>query len=257
MTASLQQPISQRFESVVTSPRGNILIADDEVIVSTPLRKMLLAKGFTVECVETGWDAAQALATGKYELLIADICMPGNEALDVLRTKEVQALQIPVIVITGHPSVDTAVDALRLSVVDYFVKPVPPQAFLDSVEKAMERRHALRTVQEIEQRVGNVSAMLQSVKSTLQTAGQPLFGAMQERPPQEDTAIRTRLQSEEFAVLSRREREILTMIAKGDGTAAVASHLGISVSTVRNHLKSIYRKVGVTSQVSLVRKLLT
>jgi DNA-binding NarL/FixJ family response regulator len=255
MTTSLQ-PITQRFDSVVTSAQGNILIADDEVLVSAPLRKMLLAKGYQVECVETGWDAVQALASGKYELLIADICMPGNNALDVLRTKEMQAMQVPVIVITGHPSVETAVDALRLSVVDYFVKPVPPQAFLESVERALERRQAIRTVQEIEERVGNVAAVLQSVKSTLQTAGQPLFGAAEERPAH-DTAIRSRLQSDEFAVLSRREREILSMIAKGEGTAAVASHLGISVSTVRNHLKSIYRKVGVTSQVSLVRKLLT
>jgi DNA-binding CsgD family transcriptional regulator len=46
------------------------------------------------------------------------------------------------------------------------------------------------------------------------------------------------------------------MIAKGENTGTVATRLGISVSTVRNHLKSIYRKVGVTSQVSLVRKLL-
>jgi DNA-binding NarL/FixJ family response regulator len=256
MTASLQ-PMTQRFDSAVTPGQGNILIADDEVIVSTPLRKMLLAKGYHVECVETGWDAAQAIATGKYELLIADICMPGNNALDVLRTKEVQNMQIPVIVITGHPSVETAVDALRLAVVDYFVKPVPPQPFLESVERALVRRHALRTVQEIEQRVGNVTAVLQSVRSTLQTAGQPLFGSPTGRNGGEDTTIRTRLQSDEFAVLSRREREILAMIAKGEGTATVATHLGISVSTVRNHLKSIYRKVGVTSQVSLVRKLLT
>jgi len=258
MTASPQSTSSsQRFDTVVTSSRGNILIADDEIIVSTPLRKMLLAKGYHVECVETGYDAAQALASGKYELLVADICMPGNNALDVLPTKEIQVMQIPVIVITGHPSVETAVDALRLAVVDYFVKPVPPQAFLDSVEKALERRHAIRTVQEIEERVGNVAAVLQSVRSTLQTAGQPLFGAVEERPAGEDHSLRARLQSDEFAVLSRREREILTMIAKGEGTATVASHLGISVSTVRNHLKSIYRKVGVTSQVSLVRKLLT
>lgn len=258
MTAALQSTSTQqRFESVVTSARGNILIADDEVIVSTPLRKMLVAKGYHVECVETGDEAAQALATGKFELLVTDICMPGNTALDVLRTPEVQAMQIPVIVITGHPTVETAIGALRLSVVDYFVKPVPPEAFLGSVEKALERRQMIRTVQEIEERVGNVAAVLQSVKGTLQTAGQPLFGATEERPAAQDQTIRARLESDEFAVLSRREREILAMIAKGEGTGDVASELGISVSTVRNHLKSIYRKVGVTSQVSLVRKLLT
>jgi DNA-binding NarL/FixJ family response regulator len=256
MTGSLQQS-SNQFGTYTAPTQSGVLIADDEVIVSTPLRKMLIGQGHYVECVETGWDAARALATGRFELLVADICMPGNTALDVLRTPEVQEMRIPVIVITGHPTVETAIAALRLAVVDYFVKPVPPQAFLDSVQRAIERRSAIRTVREIEQRVGSVTAVLQSVKNTLDAAGQPLFATGQLAGVRaEEHAIHARLQSDEFAALSRREREILSMIAKGENTGTVATRLGISVSTVRNHLKSIYRKVGVTSQVSLVRKLL-
>jgi len=256
MTGSLQ-PSSTQFGTFPTTTQSGVLIADDEALVSTPLRKMLSSQGYYVECVETGWDAARALATGRFELLVCDICMPGNTALDVLRTPEVQDMRIPVIVITGHPSVETAIDALRLAVVDYFVKPVPPQPFLDSVQRAIERRSAMRTVREIEQRVGSVTAVLQSVKNTLDAAGQPLFSSGQNGGVRaEDHAIRARLQSDEFSMLSRREREILAMIAKGESTGTVATRLGISVSTVRNHLKSIYRKVGVTSQVSLVRKLL-
>jgi DNA-binding NarL/FixJ family response regulator len=257
MTGSLQET-SNQAGPLPSATQSGVLIADDEVLVSTPLRKMLVGQGHYVECVETGWDAARALATGRFELLVTDICMPGNTALDVLRSPEVQEMRIPVIVITGHPSVETAIDALRLAVVDYFVKPVPPQPFLDSVQRALERRTAMRTVREIEQRVGSMSAVLQSVKNTLEAAGQPLFApAAHVGGRGEDHAIRARLQSDEFTMLSRREREILGMIAKGESTSTVAVRLGISVSTVRNHLKSIYRKVGVTSQVSLVRKLLT
>jgi DNA-binding NarL/FixJ family response regulator len=255
MTVTLQETPS-RPDPLVAPTQSGVLIADDETLVSTPLRKMLIGQGHYVECVETGWDAARALATGRFELLVTDICMPGNTALDVLRSPEVQQMKIPVIVITGHPSVETAIDALRLAVVDYFVKPVPPQPFLDSVQRALERRTAMRTVREIEERVGSMSAVLQSVKSTLEAAGQPLFSPMPLSGRGEDQAIRHRLQSDEFAMLSRREREILGMIAKGESTSTVAVRLSISVSTVRNHLKSIYRKVGVTSQVSLVRKLL-
>ena len=256
MTVSMQETPS-RPDPIPSTTQSGVLIADDETLVSTPLRKMLMGQGHYVECVETGWDAARALATGRFELLVTDICMPGNTALDVLRSPEMQRLKIPVIVITGHPSVETAIDALRLAVVDYFVKPVPPQPFLDSVQRALERRTAMRTVHEIEERVGSMSAVLQSVKNTLEAAGQPLFAPMPQLSGRgEDQAIRARLQSDEFAMLSRREREILAMIAKGESTSTVAVRLSISVSTVRNHLKSIYRKVGVTSQVSLVRKLL-
>jgi DNA-binding NarL/FixJ family response regulator len=251
-----QQETPPGLHPFPATTQSGVLIADDETLVSTPLRKMLMGQGHYVECVETGWDAARAIATGRFELLVTDICMPGNTALDVLRSPEVQHMRIPVIVITGHPSVESAIDALRLAVVDYFVKPVPPQPFLDSVQRALERRTAMRTVREIEERVGSMSAVLQSVKNTLETAGQPLFAPLPLTGRNEGEAIRNRLQSEEFALLSRREREILGMIAKGESTSTVAVRLTISVSTVRNHLKSIYRKVGVTSQVSLVRKLL-
>jgi DNA-binding NarL/FixJ family response regulator len=234
-----------------------ILIADDEVSVSGPLRKMLVQAGYRAECVETGHDAAKALASGRFGLLIADICMPGNHALDVLRSSELRSAQIPVIVITGHPTVETAVDALRLAVVDYFIKPFDPESFLESVRRAIERRRVLTTVRAIEQQMGSVNAMLQSVKNTFEVAGMPRLpehtvGGVWE----DDQSIHARMQSPEFAVLSKREREILTMIAGGESTSAVAEGLEISVSTVRNHLKSIYRKLGVSSQVALVRKLL-
>ncbi len=61
------------------------------------------------------------------------------------------------------------------------------------------------------------------------------------------------LQHELLQGLSRREREVLGRLVSGDRVAAIASHLHISPHTVRNHLKSIYRKVGVRSQVALIR----
>jgi DNA-binding NarL/FixJ family response regulator len=236
--------------------RGNVLIADDDVLVSKPLAKVLTARGYDVTCVENGWDAGKALATGRYDLLVTDILMPGNTTLDVLRTEEVRALRIPVIVITGHPTVETAINALRLSVVDYFVKPIDPEAFLEGVSRAVARRRALHTVSEIEERVGAMSAVLESVRSTLDMAGTPLIALDRDAPNDDERAIRARLQSGDFSSLSPREREVLVLIAKGASTQAVAAGLGISISTVRNHLKSVYRKVGVTSQVALVRKVL-
>ena len=224
--------------------------------MTTPLRKLLTAQGHLVTCVENGWDAAAALRTGVFDLLVADICMPGNNALDILRTPELASQNIPVIVITGHPSVETAIDALRLSVVDYFVKPLEPEAFLASVVRAVQRKHALGTVREIEARLGNMAAVLESVKSTLASAGEPLSPRPAGRSVRDESALRERLRTGEYAGLTPREREIILMLALGCDTSEVSSTLGISVSTVRNHLKSIYRKLGVGSQVMLVRKLL-
>jgi DNA-binding NarL/FixJ family response regulator len=245
-----------RLDTIMPNNASGILIADDEVLMSTALRKLLTHEGYYVECVETGWDAAKALQTGRFALLIVDIFMPGNDALDVLHSQEMQAARVPAIVITGHPSFETALDALRLSVVDYFVKPIPPQGFLTSVQRAMERSRALQTVREVEQQVGDVASVLQSLKGALEGSGLSRLGTHGASDNAVEEPTRVRLQAQDLSHLSRREREILQMIVDGESTNAAAARLGISVSTVRNHLKSIYRKLGVSSQVTLVRKLL-
>ncbi|HEX7479256.1 MAG TPA: response regulator [Polyangiales bacterium] len=247
----------QQGHGHVVPARGRVLIADDETLVSRPLAKLLMNRGYSVTCVETGWAAGEAVATGAFDLLVTDIVMPGNTTLDVLRAPEVRTAGIPVIVITGHPTVDTAVGALRLSAVDYFVKPIQPEAFLAGVERAIGRGRALKTAGDLKHRMERASALLESVRSTLDPAGAPLLGANADVSANDDgEAIRTRLLGPEFAVLSPREREVLALIAQGARTYDAAESLGISICTVRNHLKSVYRKVGVSSQVALVRKVL-
>jgi DNA-binding NarL/FixJ family response regulator len=234
-----------------------ILLADDDAMVTKPLRKLLSNRGYVVTCVENGWDAATSLRTRMYDLLVVDICMPGNHELEILRTPELSSQNIPVIVITGHPSVETAIDALRSSVVDYFVKPFAPEVFLASVARAVVRGQAMGTVREIESRLGNVTTVLESLKSTLVTATEPLAPRPLSRTVHNTAVLRERLHTGEYVGLTHREREIILLLTTGQDTTEVASALHISVSTVRNHLKSIYRKLGVGSQVMLVRKLLS
>ena len=237
---------------------GCILIADDDVLVSAPLRKILIARGYSADCVETGADALAALSTGKYDVLITDICMPGNFALDLLSAPEVVSKNVPVILITGYPTLDTAVSAVKHGVVDYIIKPVQPPAFLASVERALSKREQTSAVSQLEQHLSGVNVALASVKHALSTVGNPQGTPSGSQPPRgtEDEIVQARLTSSEFSTLSKREREILVFLARGGSAAAIAASLGISPSTVRNHLKSVYRKLGVRSQVALVRKLL-
>jgi FixJ family two-component response regulator len=240
--------------------QGNILLADDDVLITTPLSRLLSGNGYHVTCVDDGWKAVKLLEDNDFDLFITDIRMPGNDALDMLRGEPVRNRQLPVIVITGYPTVESAIDALRLCVVDYICKPFEPAALLGSVARAVARKRALRTVQELEVRVGEVTAILESVKSSLDNAGAPLSLApsMPARADdgRPDDSLQARLHRNEFATLSRREREILSLMAQGHSAVGAAQSLGISVSTVRNHLKSAYRKIGVGSQLALVRKLL-
>ncbi len=125
---------------------GRILIADDEEAIRLCLVELLRREGYHCDCVGTAQDAVKALETNAYDLLITDVRMPDNDTLAFLDACQSGASPVPVIVITGYPSVGTAVEAVRLSVVDYLVKPVDDEALYKSVNLAIGKGRLLRSL---------------------------------------------------------------------------------------------------------------
>jgi DNA-binding NarL/FixJ family response regulator len=241
--------------------RGLILLADDDEGVRGPIGRLLTTAGYEVTIVATGDAAAGALVTADYDLLITDINMPGNRELELLHSRE-ETSGVPVIVITGYPTVPTAVQALRLAVIDYLIKPLDMEHLLDRVAKAVEKGRALRAVRKAQENVTTWTLWLQSMQTALNSPGTISLPAQPPNvagPPEareaHDADVLRRLPPEEFDSLSPREREVLREIASGRRVGDVAGTLHISPHTVRNHLKSIFRKLGVHSQVALLGKL--
>nr|MBI3614080.1 response regulator [Nitrospirota bacterium] len=125
---------------------GRILVAEDEELVRRLIAEWLREDGYQCECVGTAKEAVSALATDAYDLLITDIRLPDNETLEWLQACRSGASAVPVIVITGYPSVGTAVEAVRHAVVDYLVKPVNAEALCGSVGLAIGKGRVLRTL---------------------------------------------------------------------------------------------------------------
>lgn len=125
---------------------GRILVAEDEELVRRLIAEWLGEEGYQCECVGTAKEAIAALATDAYDLLITDIRLPDSETLEWLQTCRSGASTVPVIVITGYPSVGTAVEAVRHSVVDYLVKPVNAEALCRSVGLAIGKGRVLRAL---------------------------------------------------------------------------------------------------------------
>lgn len=120
--------------------RQKILVVDDEEIARESLLDILRLQGYAVSGVPNGQAAVDFLRREHVDLLIVDLRMPGMSGLEVVKVANQVSPDTEVIVLTAYPSVDTAVDALRLRVHDYLQKPATPTQILHSVERGLLRR---------------------------------------------------------------------------------------------------------------------
>jgi DNA-binding NtrC family response regulator len=118
---------------------GRILIADDEKSFLKFSARLLKKEGYECDTAEDGPAAVDLLRKNRYDVVISDIKMPGNPGLRL--AQEVGNLQegVPVVIVTGYPSLDTAKRAIELPVVAYIEKPVEFSVLLSSVKSAILR----------------------------------------------------------------------------------------------------------------------
>ncbi len=118
------------------SPR-RILVVDDEEVVHASLRKILSRLGLSVESAFTAKDALARLASEQFDLVITDLMMPGMNGIELLGAMTDQGVKPPVLMITGYPTIRTAVQALRLGAMDYIAKPYTRKELLAPVKRAL------------------------------------------------------------------------------------------------------------------------
>ena len=118
--------------------RQRILVVDDEEIVRYSLVNVLNARGYEVEGVASAEEALSRLYTKDYNLVLTDLLMEGMDGLELLENVKVITPRTMVIVITGYGSIKTAVQALRLGVYDYLLKPCDEDELLLRISRALE-----------------------------------------------------------------------------------------------------------------------
>ena len=122
------------------TPPARILVADDEPLFLRTTAELLRKAGYECACAADGNAALQALAREPFDLVISDLNMPGNLRLELLREGRRQWPEIPLIIVTGAPSLPTAIESVRLGIADYLLKPVKYDDLLSSVRRALSRR---------------------------------------------------------------------------------------------------------------------
>jgi CheY-like chemotaxis protein len=154
----------------IESPRARILLVDDEEVFLRPTALFLQNHGYTCDCARTTEEAAAALAKTPYDLLVIDINMPGNTNLEFLRGQPQFTSFLPVIIVTGYPTLGTAIESLRLSVVDYKTKPLNLQDFLVTVRAAIEKAEVVRVMRDARRGFGTWLDQVNEMESTLLSA---------------------------------------------------------------------------------------
>jgi DNA-binding response OmpR family regulator len=158
----------------LTNPAARILIADDEDAFLVPTSLFLQKHGYLCDCARTTEEAAVALGRAHYDLLIVDINMPGNTNLEFLRNRPQFTTFLPVIIVTGYPTLGTAVESLRLSVIDYRTKPLDLTEFLETVKGAIEKAKVVRVMREARQGFGTWLDQVNEMESALLSGNKDL-----------------------------------------------------------------------------------
>lgn len=120
---------------------ARILLVEDEKAIRNVLRNILLTedKAHVVSEAENGQEAIDALSTGVFDLVLCDIKMPLKDGIEVLDFAVAQAPETPVVMISGHGDLDTAVSCLRKGAFDYISKPPDLNRLVQTIRQALDR----------------------------------------------------------------------------------------------------------------------
>lgn len=155
--------------------RGRILLADDEKTFLTSTAELLRREGYECETVMDGSNALSRVAEGGFDLLITDLEMPGNSDLDLVRRIAEANGGLPVIILTGFPSVRSAIACIELPVAAYLVKPVVFSDLLSRVEHSVSRFRSYRAMESAEHRLREWRQEFEHLVGT-QRPGAPIPG---------------------------------------------------------------------------------
>src|SRR5216117_1473383 len=133
---------------------AKILVVDDETSILKLLKEALAQWGYNVACVGTGTEALEAIRTELFDAAITDIRMPEMSGLDLLREIKRHDESIEVVVMTGYPTIASAVEALKEGAYDYLSKPLILDELRHLMARVTERRFLKGEVQSLRARLG-------------------------------------------------------------------------------------------------------
>lgn len=119
---------------------SKVLLVDDEVVFTTNMSKLLNNRGYRVTAVNSGDAAIQALEKETFDVVVLDLKMPGMDGITTLREIKKLGHFTETLILTGHGSIDTALEAIKLGAYDYLTKPCEIDELVNKIEGAWEKK---------------------------------------------------------------------------------------------------------------------
>jgi len=132
---------------------ANILIIDDDRPIRTSLTEVLEYEKFKVDSAEDGSIGLKMLKEGKYDLLLCDIKMPKMDGMEVLDKLIEEQIDVPVVMISGHGDIETAVSAVKKGAFDFIAKPLDLNRLLVTIRNALDKSELVTETKQLRKKV--------------------------------------------------------------------------------------------------------
>jgi len=120
--------------------RPHVLLMEDEMNIARGLEMVMREEGYDVDLADTGQRALDKFRVSEFDLLVADLRLPDMDGMDVIQQVREKRPKTNVVIITGYPSVSSAVQAVRMGVSDYLRKPFTEDEFKTAVKSALKEK---------------------------------------------------------------------------------------------------------------------
>lgn len=201
---------------------SRILLLEPDTRLADSVQSILVLNGYACAVSPTPVEADQAMAHEEFDLLLADLQMPNLAERGTLYAAG--ARHVGTVVMTSTPTLESALEGIRMGVLDYLVKPFSFDDLLSRLAAALAKRQARQE----DRHAGSF----------------PRTGRTGRFADNGD-----------WDRLSRREREVVSELVAGLKVGDIATRMSISENTIRNHLRSVFAKLRVSSQAQLIQKL--
>lgn len=152
-------------------PAHTILVVDDEANLRRSLALILQKAGYTVTSAGGGQEAIQYLQAGAYDLAFLDLKMPDINGMELLPRLREKYPDMPVLILTAHATLESAIDAVRKGARDYLIKPVDPATLLTRVQDVLSEQKQPHRRKEIVAQIQELLAELRQIDGS--EPGQP------------------------------------------------------------------------------------
>lgn len=141
---------------------SKILIIDDEKSIRNTLKDILSYEDYEISLAENGLEGLELAKTDEFDVILCDIKMPQMDGIEVLEKTQELALDTPVIMISGHGNIDTAVDAIKKGAFDFIEKPLDLNRILITIRNAMDKSKLITETKVLKRKVSKKYEMIGS-----------------------------------------------------------------------------------------------